>query len=127
MKKIIVLGLALLCAGNIIWCGWVAMRQRDLNLLIGNSSHSWPALNGEMNEGRPKMLDEETRPIATRYLPRLEMFQYYFPEPYTEAEIRQMFELSLSHKVFFGCSANAQTVKWLPLFEQIRQERGFQL
>src|SRR5262249_16352783 len=24
--------------GNIVYCGWVAMRQRDLNLLIGNSS-----------------------------------------------------------------------------------------
>jgi NADH-quinone oxidoreductase subunit M len=30
--------LALLCLGNILWCGWVAMRQRDLNQLIGNSS-----------------------------------------------------------------------------------------
>jgi len=27
-----------LCLGNIIYCGFVAMRQRDLNLLIGNSS-----------------------------------------------------------------------------------------
>ena len=30
--------LALLCIGNILFIGWVAMRQRDLNLLIGNSS-----------------------------------------------------------------------------------------
>jgi NADH-quinone oxidoreductase subunit M len=30
--------LALLCLGNILYCGWVAMRQRDFNLLIGNSS-----------------------------------------------------------------------------------------
>lgn len=30
--------LSLLCLGNILFCGWVAMRQRDLNLLIGNSS-----------------------------------------------------------------------------------------
>jgi NADH-quinone oxidoreductase subunit M len=30
--------LALLCLGNIVYCGWVAMRQRDLNFLIGNSS-----------------------------------------------------------------------------------------
>jgi len=30
--------LALLCLGNILYCGWVAMRQRDLNMLIGNSS-----------------------------------------------------------------------------------------
>jgi NADH-quinone oxidoreductase subunit M len=30
--------LALLCLGNILYVGWVAMRQRDLNLLIGNSS-----------------------------------------------------------------------------------------
>lgn len=30
--------LGLLCLGNILYCGWVAMRQRDLNLLIGNSS-----------------------------------------------------------------------------------------
>ncbi len=30
--------LALLCLGNILFCGWVAMRQRNLNLLIGNSS-----------------------------------------------------------------------------------------
>lgn len=30
--------IALLCLGNIVYCGWVAMRQRDLNLLIGNSS-----------------------------------------------------------------------------------------
>lgn len=29
---------AWLCLGNILYCGWVAMRQRDLNLLIGNSS-----------------------------------------------------------------------------------------
>ena len=30
--------LAVLCLGNIVYCGFVAMRQRDLNLLIGNSS-----------------------------------------------------------------------------------------
>ena len=30
--------LAFLCLGNILYVGWVAMRQRDLNLLIGNSS-----------------------------------------------------------------------------------------
>ena len=30
--------LAWLCLGNLVYCGWVAMRQRDLNLLIGNSS-----------------------------------------------------------------------------------------
>jgi NADH-quinone oxidoreductase subunit M len=30
--------LAWLCLGNIIWCGFAAMRQRDLNLLVGNSS-----------------------------------------------------------------------------------------
>lgn len=30
--------LSLLCLGNILFCGWVAMRQKDLNLLIGNSS-----------------------------------------------------------------------------------------
>ena len=30
--------LALLCLGNILYCGFVAMRQRNLNLLIGNSS-----------------------------------------------------------------------------------------
>ena len=30
--------LAWLCLGNIIWCGFTAMRQRDLNLLVGNSS-----------------------------------------------------------------------------------------
>ncbi len=30
--------LALLCLGNILYVGWVAMRQKNLNLLIGNSS-----------------------------------------------------------------------------------------
>jgi NADH-quinone oxidoreductase subunit M len=30
--------LAVLCLGNILFCGWVAMKQRDLNQLIGNSS-----------------------------------------------------------------------------------------
>jgi NADH-quinone oxidoreductase subunit M len=30
--------LSWLCLGNILFIGWVAMRQRDLNLLIGNSS-----------------------------------------------------------------------------------------
>ena len=30
--------LALLCLGNILYCGLVAMKQKDLNLLIGNSS-----------------------------------------------------------------------------------------
>jgi NADH-quinone oxidoreductase subunit M len=30
--------IAWLCLGNILYNGWVAMRQRDLNLLIGNSS-----------------------------------------------------------------------------------------
>jgi NADH-quinone oxidoreductase subunit M len=30
--------IALLCVGNLLYIGWVAMRQRDLNLLIGNSS-----------------------------------------------------------------------------------------
>jgi len=30
--------LAILCLGNLLYCGWVAMKQRDLNLLFGNSS-----------------------------------------------------------------------------------------
>lgn len=30
--------LAWLCLGNILYCGFVAMRQKDLNMLIGNSS-----------------------------------------------------------------------------------------
>ncbi|MCW5553525.1 MAG: NADH-quinone oxidoreductase subunit M [Verrucomicrobiae bacterium] len=30
--------LAWLCLGNILYVGWVAIRQKDLNLLIGNSS-----------------------------------------------------------------------------------------
>ncbi len=30
--------LAWLCLGNILYCGLVAMRQRDLNLMLGNSS-----------------------------------------------------------------------------------------
>ncbi|MCX8154908.1 MAG: NADH-quinone oxidoreductase subunit M [Verrucomicrobiae bacterium] len=30
--------LSVLCLGNILFCGWVALRQKDLNLLIGNSS-----------------------------------------------------------------------------------------
>ncbi|MDB6058879.1 MAG: nuoM [Verrucomicrobiales bacterium] len=30
--------LSWLCVGNILWCGLVAIRQRDLNMLIGNSS-----------------------------------------------------------------------------------------
>jgi NADH:ubiquinone oxidoreductase subunit 4 (subunit M) len=30
--------LAVLCLGNILYCGWVAMRQRDLGLLLGYSS-----------------------------------------------------------------------------------------
>jgi NADH-quinone oxidoreductase subunit M len=30
--------LAWLCVGNILYIGWVAMRQRDLNMLVGNSS-----------------------------------------------------------------------------------------
>jgi NADH-quinone oxidoreductase subunit M len=30
--------LSILCLGNILYCGLVAMRQRDLNMLIGNSS-----------------------------------------------------------------------------------------
>ncbi|MBT7872868.1 MAG: NADH-quinone oxidoreductase subunit M [Verrucomicrobia bacterium] len=30
--------LAWLCMGNILYCGWVAMRQKNLNKLIGNSS-----------------------------------------------------------------------------------------
>lgn len=30
--------LAWLCVGNLLYCGLVAMRQKDLNLLIGNSS-----------------------------------------------------------------------------------------
>jgi NADH-quinone oxidoreductase subunit M len=30
--------LAWLCLGNVLYVGWVAMRQKDLNLLIGNSS-----------------------------------------------------------------------------------------
>lgn len=30
--------LATLCLGNLLYCGWVAMKQKDLNLLFGNSS-----------------------------------------------------------------------------------------
>ena len=30
--------IAWLCLGNLLYCGWVAMRQKNLNLVIGNSS-----------------------------------------------------------------------------------------
>ena len=30
--------LAWLCLGNLVYCGWVAMRQKDFNRLIGYSS-----------------------------------------------------------------------------------------
>jgi NADH-quinone oxidoreductase subunit M len=30
--------IALLCVGNLVYCGWVAMRQRDFNWLVGYSS-----------------------------------------------------------------------------------------
>ncbi len=30
--------LALLCLGNLVYCGWVAMRQKDFNWLVGYSS-----------------------------------------------------------------------------------------
>lgn len=30
--------IAWLCLGNLLYCGWVAMRQKNLNMVIGNSS-----------------------------------------------------------------------------------------
>src|SRR6185436_12603530 len=30
--------LAWLCLGNLVYCGWVAMRQKDFNWLVGYSS-----------------------------------------------------------------------------------------
>ena len=30
--------LAWLCLGNLVYCGWVAMRQKDFNRLVGYSS-----------------------------------------------------------------------------------------
>ncbi len=87
-------------------------------LIVGNSSYSWPALNGEMNEGRSKDLPKECAVDAARIVPRLEMFQFYYSEK-TKHKVADMFRLALQNRAFFGSTVNAQTAGWLVEFDNV--------
>ena len=91
-------------------------------ILIGNSSSSFPALNGEMNESRPSNLAKETSVDLQRRVPRLELFHYYHKQDYSESEIEAMFKLAISNRAFFGCSISAQSVRWLNYFDRILRD-----
>ena len=90
------------------------------SLIIGNSSYSWPALNGEMNEGRPKKIGKEFQLDMQRKVPRMELFQYYSKG--NMRAVAENFRLALKHRAFFGGSVNAQTVQWLDVFDEILSE-----
>ena len=88
-------------------------------LIIGNSHYSWPALNGEMNEDRPKRAVKEFSSDTRRKVPRLELFHKYYRNGETISELEAYFKLALQNKAFFGCAPNAQTARWLPMFDQV--------
>lgn len=88
-------------------------------LIIGNSHYSWPALNGEMNENRPKRAAKEFLIDARRKVPRMELFHKYYRDGETSDELKDYFNLALKNKAFFGCALNAQTARWLPMFDQV--------
>lgn len=90
------------------------------SLIIGNSSYSWPALNGEMNEGRPKKIGKEFQLDMQRKVPRMELFQYYSKG--NMSAVAEHFRLALKHRAFFGSSVNAQTAQWLDVFDEILSE-----
>lgn len=88
-------------------------------LIIGNSHYSWPALNGEMNENRPKQAAKEFLIDERRRLPRVELFHKYYRNGDAVGELERYFKIALENKAFFGCALNAQTTRWLPMFDRV--------
>lgn len=88
-------------------------------LIIGNSSYFWQALNGEMNENRPVSMPKEIAIDSRRKEPRLELFQYYSKVGEPETELKRMFKLAIKNRAFFGCTVNPQTVRWLDFYDEI--------
>ena len=96
--------------------------QMPSKILIGNSRYSFPSLNGEMNESRPKELKKETRILAGREPRRLELFHYYMKNYQDTESAKKLFRLALENKAFFGVNVNAQTVKTYEFIDEILDE-----
>ncbi len=88
-------------------------------ILIGNSSLSWTALNGEMNESRPEDMYDEFNENVQHYKPRVEMYMNRISSEKARMTISSMFERAIKYKAYFGVSENYQTVKWYDEFDKV--------
>lgn len=95
----------------------------EKRILIGNSSMSWPALNGEMNESRPHALENEMNTMSTHHSPRMELFLYQLSNNDDDKAILKMLNTAISHNAYFGVSRNYQEVIWPDAFDAFSSMR----
>lgn len=101
----------------------ILLRERyPEKIIIGNSKYNWTALNGELNESRPNKIIAEMDTEFIRNVKRLEMFHLYTQESYSDEFIKKLIRDAFASKAFFGCSPNAQNVRWLSVFDDVLKE-----
>ena len=99
----------------------VQLRKRlPQAIIIGNSSTRFPALNGSMNENRPKDLTAEAT-VTIQHPPIFNLSQLITDSRNPDNSlVKSSLEIALSNQFFFGVAApNYQTAFWSPLFDQV--------
>jgi hypothetical protein len=94
-------------------------------LLVANSSLSFPALNGELNENRPDDLAAEQ--FGSHQAPEASLFQYLQPEPDASAsqpQLREMARAAFANRCYFAVTDNYQRVHWPACLDELAAARS---
>ncbi|HTI47821.1 MAG TPA: hypothetical protein VMB76_14790 [Casimicrobiaceae bacterium] len=88
-------------------------------VLVGNSSHHWAGLNGELNEGRPNDLQSACAPYPGHARPELTLYQSLVPDPGAVALVER--EMAAAHRcgAFYGVARDYQHVLWYDMFDHV--------
>lgn len=88
-------------------------------MIVGNSSFSFPSLNGELNENRPDDLAAE-RATDEHQFPRWNFLQILRSDvDANPSALTALAEVAFRHQCFFGATDTYQRVYWPRLFAEI--------
>lgn len=91
-------------------------------IFIGNSSHNWQGLNGELNEGNPSRIAAELAPFDGHVQPAMDMYVSRLRHPNDIETVKK--EMILVHKQggLYGASVTYQQVLWFDVFNKIIEQ-----
>ncbi len=88
-------------------------------ILVGNSSHSFAGLNGEMNEGRLNDIPKEMAPFAGHAQPRVELLQTIIRRADDVDTVMSDMAIAHSYGAFYGACVEGTHVLWFDVFDEV--------